>query len=417
MVYDFIVVGAGLTGISCARSLTAEGLNGIVLDSADRIGGRVKTEIIDGYRLDHGFQVLQTGYPEAARVLDYKRLNLKKFPSGVAVRNGGRFNIIADPRYHLRHIFSTAASPIGSLKDRILMLKLARSVSAVSFEGLFAEEEVGARQYLESFGFSEKFIESFFVPFFAGACLERSISASSRVLRYIFRVFAEGDAAVPANGMGEIPRLLAADLKEQTIVGGSRVTKIEGNTVFVEGGRQLSCKRIILALPAPAIADLVPEAGASKSVGEMCLYFTADWRPPFDRPFLVLNGERDGPVNNLAFPSLVAPSYAPAGKTLIAAVVLGDKYMGKPNLIDDVRSQCADWFGVEASSWEHLRTFSINHALPDQSPPTTNPYKSPRPFAENLWIAGEYSSLPGIQWALLSGRKTAEAVLEEMKKQ
>jgi len=413
MEHDFIIVGGGLTGLNCARTLLQNGQDGIILEADSKIGGRIQTEIYEGYRLDHGFQVLQTGYPEAQNSLDLSNLQLISYPAGVVIRKEGRFHTIADPRHHLRHIFSTAFAPVGTIMDRFRMVRLARSVCSCSFEELFQEKEMATSTYLRECGFSENFIASFFTPFFAGACLDRSLSASSRILRYIFRVFAAGDASIPAHGMEAIPKQIADAIPAEKIHLHSRVTSVSKTSVTTVEGQIHEAKRIIIATERPAVDSLLSSSSPQASVGESCLYFTADWQPPFDKPFLVLNGETQGPINNLAFPSLVSPHYAPTGKTLIAAVVLGEDNIGTADLTDRVQKQCIDWFGRDAEKWSHLKTFTIRHALPDQQPPTADPYSATFTTDSGIYIAGEYNSLPGIQWALLSGRKTAEFILNQ----
>ncbi len=413
MIYDVVIVGAGIAGLNCAAVLHRNHKTFIILESSDRPGGRIKTDAVDDFQLDHGFQVLQTGYPEASRALDFDTLNLRKFPAGVAVRCNGRFHVIADPRRHPGHLFSTLFSPIGRLKDRFLMLKLANDVSRCSLEELFSEEEKPALKFLEDWGFSTGFIARFFVPFFAGACLDPHIEASSRVLKYIFRVFAQGDAALPSRGMGDIPRQIAGCLPTGSISYNSKVVKLDKTGVMVEDGSKYVGRSVVLATSQKALPALLSDQSSQPTIGESCFYYSADWLPPFKDPFLLLNGEGRGPINNIAFPSLVAPQYSRSGKTLIAAVVLGKENMAQDNLEQRVRDQCIDWFGRPAKIWKHIHTFTIEHALPLQQPPTMNPYRAPEPLSKNLRIIGEHQSLPGIQWSLLSGRMAAEAIIAD----
>lgn len=416
MLYDAIIIGAGLAGLSCARTLQQKNLSYLILEKDKRPGGRIKTDVVDGFRLDRGFQVLQTGYPEAQQTLDYNELQLKKFPAGVAVFHNGKLNIIADPRYHLRHIYSTIGSPVGTFMDRLHMLRLSRSVSKVPFEDLFSEPEEKSIDYLRNWGFSETFIQRFFVPFFAGACLDRKITASSRVLRYIFRVFAQGDAALPASGMEAIPQQLVANLPADNIKCSSVVEAVDKDKVVLKDGQVFSGKMIIAATSHPALGNLAEDIVPCRSVGESCLYFATEWKPPLSDPFLILNGEAEGPVNNIAFPSLVAPGYSKSGKTLIAVVVLGEQYHRKKDLVNNVKDQCQEIFGSAVKEWDHLHTYTIEHALPAQVPPTANPYDQPLLLSENLRVCGEHRSLPGTQWSLLSGRLTGEAIIQDLTK-
>ena len=57
---DVVIIGAGIAGLSCARHLSKNNVTFIVLEADSRIGGRLKTDMHDGFILNHGFQVLQT---------------------------------------------------------------------------------------------------------------------------------------------------------------------------------------------------------------------------------------------------------------------------------------------------------------------------------------------------------------------
>jgi protoporphyrinogen oxidase len=170
---------------------------------------------------------------------------------------------------------------------------------------------------------------------------------------------------------------------------------------------------VVVATEGPETARLLGLVSARASVAETCLYFScdqADWHPSF----LMLNGEGRGPINNIAFPSRVSPEYAPTGKSLVSVVVLGNPNGGDATLINRVRAQLIDWFGPQAGNWEHLQTYRITHALPDQSPPTQNPTRPDLRGRPGIFICGEHGSLPGIQWALVSGRLAADAVLAHL---
>lgn len=407
---DVVIIGGGVAGLSCARELIKKGRQVLVLEANDKVGGRIATEENDGYLFDRGFQVLQTGYPDIDSYLDLDALNLHPFPAGVIIRFRGKFHEIADPRKHPGTILSTLGASVGTLGDRYRLLKLVRHVTGRPMAALFEEAEESALQFLKKSGFTDTFINSFFVPFFAGATLERSLEPSSHVLKYLVRVFAEGDACLPAEGMASIPKQLLADLPADTVRSKAKVVKIDGNTLTLENEEKLQAEKIIIATEESAIQNLVTGAPVRRSISETCLYFSTDWKPPFSDPFLVLNGEDDGPINNIAFPSLVSPRYAPPGKTLVCIVVLGEKWQAHKVLLEQVVRQGKEWFGRAVDNWQYLKTVRVNHALPEQAIPLPNPYKPYFISGGCVHICGEHQGVPGLLWALQSGKMLADKI-------
>jgi len=407
---NIIIVGGGLAGLCCARILYQAGCRVFVVEAGSDIGGRIRTDEVAGFLMDHGFQVLQTAYPEARRALDFKALDLKIFDPGVVVYHNNRFHVLADPLRKPRYLFETIFSPIISPMDRYRLLKLFFQITRRPLESLFEASDRPTRQYLEAYGFSNHIIRHFFSPFFAGVCLDPEINASNRVFEYVFKMFAQGDAAIPENGMAEIPRQIAADLPKECIGKRMRVSAIRPNGVVLDDGREFSAQTIVLATSAGEVQRLLGREETVSYFSEYCLYFTAQ-KPPFDHSLLVLNGEESGPINNLAVLSQVSGKYAPRGQTLMAAVVIGKCYEDGEQLKSVVKTQLRQWFGPVTDGWQHLKTYHIKRALPDQRPPAANPFTCNPRIGDNLYVCGEYGSLPGIQWALYSGRKAAESIL------
>jgi phytoene dehydrogenase-like protein len=412
---DVVIVGGGLAGLSCARHLQDKGVSFRLLEASDRIGGRVKTDRVDGFLLDRGFQVLQTAYPVARRTLINYPLRLKRFPPGVVIHRDNRLYTLADPRRCPRYLWETMSAPVGTLADRLRMLKLARKVCRGSDESLFQEPESTAVAFLKASGFSEKMIRSFFHPFFGGVCLDPQIRASSRVLQYVFRMFATGDAALPENGMEEIPRQTSRTIPTERILTGVRVDHVAEGKVVLENGREWRTRAVVLATEGPEVQRLLGRPDPTGSVGETCLYFSTN-QPPIKEPFLVLNGDGKGPVNNVAFPSMVSPAYAPPGRHLVSVVVLGLPSGDAAGVESHVRAQLGEWFGPMVRRWHHLKTYLIRHALPQQFPPTSDPTVPQPPVGPGIFVCGEYGSLAGIQWAMLSGHRTAETVMAHLKR-
>jgi len=410
---DVIIVGAGLAGLSCARHLAAAGIPFVILEAGRRIGGRIKTDRVDGFLLDHGFQVLQTAYPEARRYLDYDQLELKPFAPGAIIRTEDKFHIIADPRRRPQHLWSTLTAPIGTLGDRLRIIKLASKVRRARVSSLFQSPDMTTIDFLKSEGFSEKIIQKFFMPFFRGISLDPEIRVSSRVFQYILRIFAEGDVALPAHGMGAIPAQLAENFPDGSIRTGARVGVIRQGAVELTCGEKMKGRVVILATEGPETARLLGSKQRIESRGELCLYYAAK-AAPMEQPYLILNGDRTGWINSLTIPSQVTTSYAPPGQALISVVVIDHLSSDDDTVEAAVRGQLTAWFGAQVKDWHHLKTYRIAHALPAQPPPMPDPAVPVTAARAGIFVCGEYGSVPGIQWAMLSGRHAAEAVIKEL---
>jgi len=410
---DAVVVGAGLSGLACALRLEQAGLEVALLEAGDGPGGRVRTDVVEGFRLDRGFQVLLTAYPEARRMLDYGALELRPFRPGALVRRRGAFHRVGDPLRRPQDALVTLRAGFGSLLDKLRVLRLRREALAGSVDSLFTRPETTARARLRAAGFGDEFVEAFFQPFFGGILLDRELLGSSRMLEFVFRMLASGDTALPARGMQAIPDQLAARLRPGTLRTRARVTGVEPSAVTLATGERLAARAVVVATEGPEAARLTGALAAPGSRGACCLYFAAE-RPPIDEPLLVLDGDGDGPVNNLCVPSAVAPDYAPAGASLVSATVVGVPDQDAADLERAVREQLAGWFGPEAMRWRHLRTYRIPHAQPAQEPPALEPPARPARLAGGLHVCGDHRENASIDGALRSGRRAADSLLAEL---
>jgi phytoene dehydrogenase-like protein len=404
---DVLIVGAGLAGLACAHNISQQGLSCSVLEASDGVGGRARTDRVEGFLLDRGFQVFLTAYPEAQRVLDYKGLDLRSFEPGALVRFEGKFHRVSDPWRRPTAALETLFAPIGTLKDKIKMAQLRRVLLKSSAEGS-TKGGVSTMQFLCDFGFSANLIERFFRPFLGGIFLERELETSSRRFAFVFRMFSLGEGALPARGMGAIAAQLAAGLPEGSIRLGEKVVQVEPGLVTVASGNMIAARFIVVATDQTAASQLLSQPAPWRSTS--CFYFAAK-KAPVSQPILVLNGEGRGPINNLCVPSLVAPSYAPSGAHLVSASVVGPTQLGADELLRQVREQLAEWFGAETRDWRHLRTDWIPNALPSQ----TRSGEDDGPVRPGVFVCGDYRETASINGALVSGRKTAEAVLAAAK--
>ncbi len=406
---EVLIVGGGLAGLCCALRLHVAGISSRIFEASDGVGGRARTDTVDGFLLDRGFQVLLTAYPEARQVLDYRSLELVHFEPGALIRYQGKFHRLVDPWRRPRHLLSTATAPVASLVDKLRVARLRRRVCRASLEELYARPETTTIDALRKEGFSERIIEHFFRPFLGGVFLDRELRTSSRMFEFVMRMFAAGDAALPARGMGAMAAQIAARLPKETVRTGAHVESIHGNSIRLSGGESFRGQAIVVACDAPAAAKLLgtemPAAGQSVT----CLYFAAD-RAPITEPILVLNGENQGPVNNLCVPSQLTPTCAPPNQSLISVTVLAGP--GDNQTVEDaVRDQLRDWFGADADQWRCLRTYCIPYALPNQTPPALSPVIKPALQSDGTFVCGDYLDTASIQGAMASGRRAAEQII------
>ena len=410
---DVIVIGAGLAGLACARALVAAGASVVVLEASDGVGGRVRTDSVDGFLLDRGFQILLTAYPECRRVLDYDALRLAPFYPGALVRFGDRFHRVADPFRQPLAALANVFGPVGTLGDKAIVLRLRADVRSASLEEIFSRTETTTLDALRARRFSDEMIERFFRPFLGGILLDLDLTTSSRMFEFVFQMLSMGDNALPARGMGSLASQMAERLPPGTIRLGSRVASIGPRSAHLEVGEEIGAKAVVVATDGPAAAYLAPGLEAPASRAATCLYFDAD-HPPVDDPILVLDGDGAGPVTNLAVPSSVVPDYSPPGRSLVSATVIGDPRVDDAALEASVRKQLEGWFGSTVRDWRHLRTYRILHAQPAQAPGALEPPERPVRRAGGLYVAGDWLDTASLNGALVSGRRAAEAVLADL---
>jgi phytoene dehydrogenase-like protein len=412
---DVLIIGGGLAGLCCALRLHQSGISSQILEASDGVGGRVRTDKVEGFLLDRGFQVLLTAYPEARRVLDYDALGLRLFYPGALIRYKKSFYRFADPWRRPIDGLLGLFTPVGSFSDKLRVRKLRSRVLTGSLSDLYNRPETTTLQALRNIGFSEGMIDRFFRPFIGGVFFDSNLGVSSRMFEFGFRMFSMGDTALPSGGMGAIPEQIAARLPAGTVRTEARVESVQEGGVTLQSGEKIKAHAVVVATEGPEAARLLGDKEKPGSRSVSCLYYETG-EPPVSEPLLILNGEGKGPINSLCCPSSVAPNYAPKGKSLVSVTMIGVSDQGDQRLESAVRTQLTEWFGSSVKGWRYLRIYRIPHALPMQVPPVSDPASRPAQIRPGLFVSGEYQNVASIQWAMVSGRQAAEAVIDWLRK-
>lgn len=403
------VVGAGLSGLRCAGLLADRGFEVTVFEASDRVGGRVRTDEVDGFRLDRGFQVLLTSYPEAREALDFEALDLGRFEPGSLIRHDGGFVPLVDPLRRPAGALPSLASPVGNLRDRIRLARMRFALSGRDPDRIAAEPQVAAGRYLEDLGFSADMVESFFRPFFGGVLIDPDLATSSALLKLYFGYFATGDAALPAGGMGRLAEQLADRLPADALVLGTAIEEVTGESVRLADGNIHRADAVVVATDERSAARLLQRPDPGPGSVTACLYFDAPEEDASGRT-LFLAGRDPGPVNEVAIPSSVARGYAPTGRSLVSVSAVGDQAL-RDDLTGAVTAQLGNWFGHgRVAGWRHLDTVVVTDALPPFPPGRFAPGRIPSRQGAGAFACGDYMESPSIQGALVSGRRAAEAV-------
>jgi phytoene dehydrogenase-like protein len=413
MKQKIVIIGAGMAGLSAAVYLYKKGYEVQILEATDRAGGRIKTDLVDGFRLDHGFQVLLTAYPEAQALLDYEKLNLKKFlPGATVLHNGGKFDI-ADPFRRPSATFSTLFAPVGSITDKINTLVLKLKLLKKSIPSIFDQTQKTSYQQLIDYGFSEKMIEMFYKPFFSGIFLENNLETPNRMFDFVMKMFSEGEAAIPALGMEEIPKQLTNLLPSISIIYNTKVVNINNNTVVTKDGKSFTPDIIIIATEANGFAKKYLPEKQTLSHSVTNVYFEAD-KAPSDKALVILNASKNKKwVNNITVLSNVSPDYAPKGKVLISVSYNGIVEIEDNLLAQNIKNELKPWFGVDSKQWKLLKTYRIKYGLPKLPIFKNDADDGQFKLGENLFICGDHLLNGSINAAMASGRKVAELIDSE----
>jgi phytoene dehydrogenase-like protein len=421
-----LIVGAGLAGLTCARMLDRWKIPVTVVEASDGVGGRVRSDHADGFTFDRGFQVLFDAYPAAQRQLDLQALDLRPFDPGAIICLPGRREALADPLRDsgLAARIEAALSPAIGPLDKLRMLQLAIELRTQTIDQMLQGPDESSIEFLRRRGFSQRAIDLFFRPFYGGVFFDRALTTSAKCLKFDFKMLADGRACLPSGGMGAISDQLAAPLLSRGLVrlnaaassllaDGERVVGVR-----LASDHQLRADAVVLATPAPVAARLAgrPTPGGARQT--VALYYAGD-RPVYESNKLALNPAPDAFVNNAQLLTNVAPSYAPPGKHLLGATVIGIPELSDADLFKRGLRDLHQMFAGDAAAqaalagYQPLRLYRIPYAQFEQPPglhPRLPDNRSGRP---GLYYAAEWTEASSLNAAIVSGEKCAAVVAED----
>jgi protoporphyrinogen oxidase len=401
------IIGAGISGLIAAQVLEEAGFSPVVLEATDTIGGRVKTELFQGHQLDHGFQVLLTAYPASQKYLDYKALELQKFLPGATIFKNAKQVNIGDPLREISLLFSTLFSDIGSLSDKLLILKLNSFLKKKSLSAIFSSKEQTTLSYLTDFGFSSKMISNFFKPFFSGIFLETNLATSSRMFEFVYKMFGEGHAALPKAGIGAIPKQLSEKLKSTSFKFSTKVKAVNDTEIELIDGTKLATDFTIVTTE-PSI--LIPRLKSQETQWRSCyaLYFESEKRQ-IQKPLIGLLPDHNMLINNIFYPSSLATA-ATTTKELLSVTVIDTQNLSEETLIENVKLELKEYCGMESLSF--LKLFHIPKALPKLDDLRYDMPASETRLTSGIFLAGDTQLNGSLNAAMLSGESAALGVVE-----
>ena len=407
--WDVIVVGAGLAGLACARQITAAGLEVVVVEASDGVGGRLRTDHVDGLLLDRGFAVHNPSYPEAARVLDQKALDLHPFAPGLVVSLGDRHVPLADPLRRPGWVGHDLVAPIGSPLVKARFLAYAAQCAYANPRRIEARGDVSADVAFRQAGLGGELLERVLRPFLSGVLFDDRLTASRLFVDLVLRSFIRGTPALPAAGMGAIADQLAAALPVDCVQLNSAVHSVSTGIVHTVNG-DLTARAVVVATDPVTAGSLLPAVAVPRMRHGTTWYFLADVHPECPRGALLVDGQARGPVTSTVVLTDIAPSYASDNRILVSASLLGLQYTAVDERV--VLAHLAQLYGVDTGGWDTVAVYPIKGAVPAMEPPLQ--LRQPVRLGDGCYVAGDHRDTASIQGALVSGRRAANAVLKDL---
>ncbi|MFL2993991.1 MAG: FAD-dependent oxidoreductase [Candidatus Neomarinimicrobiota bacterium] len=401
MKVDTVIIGGGLSGLTCAVRLEEQKRDYMLIEKSNRLGGRVGSIYENGNIYDIGFQVFNTAYQNTIRLFDDNEIRLRMFKPGAVIHDGSSFKLISDPLRDPKQLFVSLFSSLSSFKDKLRVLSLIFDLSNYDIQK-DKSEDMTTIDFLKKRKFSDKFIELFFNPFFAGIFLEKDLKTSSKFFKYVFSNFSKGLACIPQNGMQTIPDLIAKNINSDRILLNQSLEKIEdGKALIFNNGLCLQASNIVLT------------GGSHEKIGLNPVKYNSVENLYFVSDIDIKNGKyihlfpKDSIINNIAVLNKISKHYCKSNN-LLSISIIGRNSKDKLD-IALIKKRLSNYFGGNESNYDYVRNFSIKNATIMQG---NNFYQSnSQPAPKGFIIAGDHSFYGSIEGAVLSGIKASEEVL------
>ena len=403
---DVAIIGAGLAGLSCAKELKRNKIDFHIFESSESVGGRVKTDNIDGFLLDRGFQLYNPSYSEGMKILDYEKLNLKSFTPGVAIRDKNKLRVITDPFRSTEFKYNFLTQTPGSFREKLGLISYFLKYLIQSDAQIAISKDISTLQALNSSKINKNLLNKLLRPFLQGVFLESNLDTSRKFLDTVLKTFLKGTPSVPEKGMQQIALQLAESIGPENISLNSKVEKFNENTIFLDS-KEIKAKKIVVATdPSQAISWLKLPMKKMNSVSTW--YFKANQEVANllnSLPILFVDGQNLGPLTNAVVLTNASKSYAPKDEVLVSASSI---YPFENSTTEEIKNHCAKLFGVDTTNWELIRKYEIKEALPQMYPPFT--LIDSNKITEDLFVCGDHRATSSINGAFLSGRNAATLV-------
>jgi len=409
-----IIVGGGLAGLAAANTLLQNGHTFQIIEKDKQLGGRVQSSIIDGHKIDHGFQVYLPGYEEGQYFFDHASLDLQAFdPGSLILYDQGFYEVVSDPNRRPFTFFSTILSRVGSLSDKRRLLKLKKVASRYSKGKAIEIANQSTYNFLVDFGFKQEMIHNFFIPFFSGVFFDEKLETSAKMFLYLYDKFATSLASIPKDGMGKLTQQLASNLPIDNVHLGEEVISINQKSVQLASSRNFVGDNIIVAASADNLLNKLAPKIKKTFASSHTIYFESD-EIPHSKKLVGIVAKKNSIVNNISVMSNITRSYAPQGKHQIAISIYGKEFNSK--IESQIKKECSSWFGKQTEKWRLVKSFYIHRALPNQKNVTFNLSKDACKVGKYIYMAGDQMLNGSINAALKSGRLAAQFAMEDNKK-